>query len=105
MRNSCTHIAIVWFFVLSFMTGNVFVFAHMDSRLNPKIEWPDSPEESSAEGGDTLVKVGWEEEKILDNTHSTIIFDSIIHVCHNWVFADHLPLGVIRDILDPPDKA
>mgnify|MGYP000008470964 FL=1 len=105
MRNSCAHIAIVWFFVLSFMTGNVFVFAHTDSRLNPELEWSDSSDDSPSEGSDSLVKVGWDEEKILDHSQVTAVFDSIILVRHNWVYADHFPLGAVRDILDPPDRA
>ena len=105
MRNSYTHIAIVWFFVLSFMTGNVFVFADIDSRLNTQLEWSDSPDDSSAEGGDSLVKVGWDEEKIFDHPQAAALYDSIIIVHHNWVYADHFPLGEARDILDPPDRA
>jgi hypothetical protein len=52
-----------------------------------------------------LVKVGWDEEKILDHPQAAALYDSIIIVHHNWVYADHFPLGEARDILDPPDRA
>lgn len=105
MNDRYTHIAVVWFFVISFITGNIFMYAPIESRLNQEIEWADTPDDSSAEGGDYLVKVGWDEEKILENRHSNTLFTSEIVTQHNWAYADHLPLGSIRDIIDPPDQA